>query len=111
MSEVRQFTVGYDDDGIRLDRWFTRHLPQIGFATVSRWARTGQVRIDGKRPEEIKSSGAHFDDLHRGGWDPEARMADQARDGIAAEVIYPSIGMIIEVSLGRNRMRRSMLRL
>ena len=47
--EVRQFTVGPDDAGIRLDRWFKRHLPQIGFATVSRWARTGQIRVDGKR--------------------------------------------------------------
>ncbi len=46
---VRQFTVQADDDGVRLDRWFKRHLPQIGFATVSRWARTGQIRVDGKR--------------------------------------------------------------
>lgn len=49
MSDVRQFTVGADDDGIRLDRWFKRHMPDITFATVSRWARTGQLRIDGKR--------------------------------------------------------------
>ncbi len=48
-DRVRQFTVGPDDDGVRLDRWFKRHLPQIGFATVSRWARTGQIRVDGKR--------------------------------------------------------------
>ncbi len=46
---VRQFTIGEDDNGIRLDRWFKRNLPQIGFATVSRWARTGQIRVDGKR--------------------------------------------------------------
>ena len=49
MSEVRQFTVAPDDDGIRLDRWFKRNLPDIGFATVSRWERTGQLRVDGKR--------------------------------------------------------------
>jgi 23S rRNA pseudouridine955/2504/2580 synthase len=48
---VRQFTVAADDDGVRLDRWFKRHLPQVGFATVSRWARTGQIRIDGKRAD------------------------------------------------------------
>jgi len=29
-----------------------------------------------------------IEDLHRGGWDPEARMGDQDRDGVAAEVIY-----------------------
>jgi len=50
-DSVRQFTVGPDDDGVRLDRWFKRHLPQIGFATVSRWARTGQIRVDGRRAD------------------------------------------------------------
>ncbi len=50
-NNVRQFTVGADDDGVRLDRWFKRHLPQIGFATISRWARTGQIRVDGKRAD------------------------------------------------------------
>ncbi|HEY0111960.1 MAG TPA: RluA family pseudouridine synthase [Allosphingosinicella sp.] len=47
--QVRQFTVDPDDDGIRLDRWFKRHLPETSFNTVSRWARTGQLRVDGKR--------------------------------------------------------------
>ena len=48
-DNVRTFTVGEDDDGIRLDRWFKRHLPDISFNIVSRWARTGQLRVDGKR--------------------------------------------------------------
>ncbi|WP_017671239.1 RluA family pseudouridine synthase [Blastomonas sp. AAP53] len=48
-AEARQFTVDTDDDGIRLDRWFHRHLPDVNFNLVSRWARTGQVRLDGKR--------------------------------------------------------------
>ena len=58
-SEVRQFTVAPDDDGIRLDRWFKRHLPQIGFGMVSKWARTGQVRVDGKRvkPDDRLTAG------------------------------------------------------
>ncbi|MBM3926921.1 MAG: RluA family pseudouridine synthase [Sphingomonadales bacterium] len=51
MSEVREFTVGADDDGIRLDRWFKRHMADVSFNTVSRWARTGQLRIDGARAE------------------------------------------------------------
>ena len=46
---VRQFIVGEDDDGIRLDRWFKRHLPDASFNIVSRWARTGQLRVDGRR--------------------------------------------------------------
>jgi 23S rRNA pseudouridine955/2504/2580 synthase len=48
-TDVRQFKVGADDDGIRLDRWFKRHLPDATFNVVSRWARTGQLRVDGKR--------------------------------------------------------------
>ena len=56
---VRQFTVQADDEGVRLDRWFKRHLPEVGFATVSRWARTGQIRVDGKRaaPEDRLAAG------------------------------------------------------
>ncbi len=49
MSEPRTFTVSEDDDGIRLDRWFKRNMPEVSFNLVSRWARTGQVRVDGKR--------------------------------------------------------------
>ena len=46
---VRQFTVDAEDDGIRLDRWFKRHVPDASFNIVSRWARTGQLRVDGAR--------------------------------------------------------------
>src|SRR5437764_3747028 len=49
MPEHRTFTVGEDDDGIRLDRWFKRHLPEVSFNLVSRWSRTGQLRLAGKR--------------------------------------------------------------
>ena len=58
-DEVRNFTVEADDDGIRLDRWFKRHLPQVGFGTVSKWARTGQIRVDGGRvkPEDRLAQG------------------------------------------------------
>jgi 23S rRNA pseudouridine955/2504/2580 synthase len=50
MSEtVRQFTVSEEDDGIRLDRWFKRNLPEANFTAVARMARTGQLRVDGKR--------------------------------------------------------------
>ncbi len=55
----------------------------------------GLVAAAGKPPEEIRVTGSRFEDLHRGGWDPEARMADQKKDGIAAEVIYPTVGMVL----------------
>jgi uncharacterized protein len=53
----------------------------------------GLVAAAGKNPEELSMFGSSFEDLHRSGWDPKARLADQRRDGVAAEVIYPSVGM------------------
>jgi 23S rRNA pseudouridine955/2504/2580 synthase len=49
VSEARTFTVQEEDDGIRLDRWFKRNMPDVSFNIVSRWARTGQLRLNGKR--------------------------------------------------------------
>ena len=48
-DQVRQLRVSSEDDGIRLDRWFKRNLPDVTFGQISRWARTGQLRVDGKR--------------------------------------------------------------
>jgi predicted TIM-barrel fold metal-dependent hydrolase len=55
----------------------------------------GLVAAAGKPAEEITLKGGRFEELHRGGWDPDARMQDQARDGVAAEVIYPTVGMLL----------------
>jgi predicted TIM-barrel fold metal-dependent hydrolase len=55
----------------------------------------GIVAAAGKPAEQIRMMGTRFEDLHRGGWDPHARLADQDRDGVAAEVIYPTVGMAI----------------
>jgi 23S rRNA pseudouridine955/2504/2580 synthase len=49
VSDPRTFTVSDDDDGIRLDRWFKRHVPDVSFNIVSRWARTGQLRLNGRK--------------------------------------------------------------
>jgi predicted TIM-barrel fold metal-dependent hydrolase len=49
----------------------------------------------GKDARELRTTGAKFAEMHRGGWDPNARMADQDRDGVAAEIIYPTVGMIL----------------
>jgi len=54
----------------------------------------GLLAAAGMKPEEL-DGGRNFSELHRGGWDPVARLLDQDRDGIAAEIIYPTIGMTI----------------
>jgi predicted TIM-barrel fold metal-dependent hydrolase len=55
----------------------------------------GTTAAAGKPPEQIRLRGERFTDLHRGGWDPVARLDDQVRDGVAAEVIYPTVGMLL----------------
>jgi len=55
----------------------------------------GLVAAAGKPPEEIRVMGVKFEEMHKGGWDPDARMEDQKRDGVAAEIIYPTVGMVI----------------
>lgn len=62
---------------------------------MSRPIAMGLVAAAGKPPEEITISGVRFEELHRSGWDPSARLVDQDRDGVAAEVIYPTVGMMI----------------
>lgn len=55
----------------------------------------GLIAAAGKPAEELRMFGARFADMHRGGWDPDARLADQDRDGVAAEVLYPTVGMML----------------
>ncbi len=98
-DNVRQFTVTEDDDGIRLDRWFKRNLPQIGFATVSRWARTGQIRVDGKRvkPEDRLAEGQVMR-VPPGGEEPPAsgeRKPKPQRRVLSPEQIAEAKDMVI----------------
>jgi 23S rRNA pseudouridine955/2504/2580 synthase len=39
------------DDGLRLDRWFKVHFPDVGYTYLQKLLRSGQVRLDGKRVE------------------------------------------------------------
>lgn len=89
---VRQFRVERDDDGIRLDRWFKRNLPDVTFAMVSRWARTGQLRVDGARAtpgdrieagQTIRVPPAEPKKAAAGAARPARRKADLSEDQIS----------------------------
>jgi 23S rRNA pseudouridine955/2504/2580 synthase len=49
MRGVTTRTVASDEDGMRLDRWFKLHYPELAFGQLQRVLRGGQVRLDGKR--------------------------------------------------------------
>ncbi|MBV1930959.1 MAG: amidohydrolase [Porticoccaceae bacterium] len=49
-------------------------------------------------PKEImpkEGPNRKFADLHRSGWDSSTRVADQDKDGVDAEIIYASVGMVL----------------
>jgi 23S rRNA pseudouridine955/2504/2580 synthase len=49
MAKVETMTVGADEAGMRLDRWFHAHFPDLGFGHLQKLLRSGQVRVDGGR--------------------------------------------------------------
>ena len=49
MSRVNVLTVAADEEGLRLDRWFRRHFPNLTHGRLEKLLRTGQVRVDGGR--------------------------------------------------------------
>ena len=52
MSEaIAERKIGMDDDGIRLDRWFKRHVPAVNHALLQKALRKGQVRLAGSKAE------------------------------------------------------------
>ncbi len=51
MAGVANITVGEDEAGMRLDRWFKAHYPGLSHVALQKLLRSGQVRLDGKRCE------------------------------------------------------------
>jgi predicted TIM-barrel fold metal-dependent hydrolase len=77
----------------------TRH-PSMGdvMSVDQGWAAVplGLIAAAGRKPEElVLHGGLSLDDMHPGGWNPRARLEAQVADGVSAEVLYPSVGMLI----------------
>jgi len=49
MASVETLKVEVDEAGMRLDRWFHVHYPDLGFGHLQKLIRSGQVRVDGGR--------------------------------------------------------------
>jgi 23S rRNA pseudouridine955/2504/2580 synthase len=48
-APVETIEVARGEGGLRLDRWFRVHFPDVGYSYLQKLLRSGQVRIDGKR--------------------------------------------------------------
>ncbi len=72
----------------RVDRAFSERAPRI--ATTDDGWRT--LLIEGLRPRKLmKADEREFAIV--GDWDPADRMRDQAKDGVTAEVIFPTFAL------------------
>ena len=58
MNEIRRYIVSPEEDGIRLDRWFKIHFPQVTFAYLNKLTRTGQMQGPGW-PSQDQFAGCH----------------------------------------------------
>ncbi len=52
----------------------------------------------GLPPEDMKAW-MRFDDMRKGGWDPAERIKEQDRDGVSAEVMYPTPSIQAAIAL------------
>ncbi|HIM69966.1 MAG TPA: amidohydrolase [Gammaproteobacteria bacterium] len=58
--------------------------------------RISKIAALAVKPEDLpKFDDASVNDLQMGGWDPAARLRDQEKDGLCAEVIYATYSMIL----------------
>jgi 23S rRNA pseudouridine955/2504/2580 synthase len=48
---VETIEVGSAEAGLRLDRWFRLHFPQVSHSFLQKLLRSGQVRVDSRRAE------------------------------------------------------------
>ena len=49
MAAVETRTVSPDEAGMRLDRWFQAHFPDLSFGHLQKLIRSGQIRVEGGR--------------------------------------------------------------
>jgi len=54
----------------------------------------GLICTAGRTPEEFARP-VHWEELHPAGHEPKARLAIQDEEGVRAEVLYPSMGMVL----------------
>ena len=49
IAPVETIQVKRDEAGLRLDRWFKLHFPDVAYGYLQKLLRSGQVRVDSKR--------------------------------------------------------------
>ena len=100
MSGPQWLEVSADDDGLRLDRWFKEHFPQLGHGRLQKLLRKGQVRVDGARAQAARRLEAG--ETIRG---PPIE-ADGNASGPPAALVFSSTGGALSREAAMQRLRQ-----
>ena len=101
MASVATKVVGKAEDGMRLDRWFKAHYPELPHSRLEKLLRTGQVRVDGGRAKSstrlAEGQTVRIPPLPdvappRG---PKQRLSKADRDFLAAITLYEDDDLLI----------------
>jgi hypothetical protein len=90
---MQPFDAAFRDRAPRIER--IDGADQIVVEVDQILSRIGLISNAGARfeaPETISAEG-RFEDVQRGGYDPEQHLDDMELDGVAGEVLYPSQGL------------------
>ncbi|MGP3922430.1 amidohydrolase family protein [Streptomyces sp. 8N616] len=95
----------------RLDRRWQEHAPRLVpdrdggeryvFPGSTRSVGLGLAASAGAPGDDLMETGTRFADIRPGAWQPGPRLADQDADGVAAEVLYPTVGLFLLRHLNR----------
>jgi len=102
-SRVETIEVTPQDAGLRLDRWFRQHFPEVGHDYLQKLLRTGQVRVDSRRADaslrlatgqQVRvPQAARSKTVRPGNASPAAPQAD--RDLIQSIILYEDDDVVV----------------
>lgn len=61
----------------------------------------GLMASAGRPDGAVRETGISYSDIRVGAWDPGERLIDQDSDGVSAEVLYPSVGLVLLTHINR----------
>ncbi len=83
---VATIEVKGSEAGVRLDRWFRLHFPDVGYSYLQKLLRTGQIRVDSRRVEANAR-------LEAGSQVRVPRIVQEAKSKDAAPSLKPPMGL------------------
>ncbi len=94
---MSEHTVTESDSGIRLDRLFKRHFPQVTHSLLEKSLRKGDIRVDGKKAKASQRMEAG--QVVRGEWQVTADDRNKKLPRVAAPLLQKDVYLMQECVL------------